>query len=130
MRRVIAIDLFEGTAWYDATSIIGDVGAGEVDTWLMVQRDSVRVVPEWADGLQVLRAAANGGPSFHCRVWHASGGPDRPTVYTVDVRDVDMYWRSCSTWDSDSSRRTASSFARMRGAPTGGTTSDKAEVSA
>lgn len=91
MRRVIAIDLFEGTAWYDATSIIGDVGSGEVDTWLMVQRDSVRVVPEWADGLQVLRAAANGGPSFHCRVWHASGGPDRPTVYTVDVRDVDMY---------------------------------------
>jgi len=44
-----------------------------------------------ANGEQVLREADHGGPSFYCRAWHTTAGPGRPTVYTVDVGDADLY---------------------------------------
>jgi hypothetical protein len=91
MRRLIVIDLFAGPAWRDASDMAGEVGPGDRGAWLMIQPGSVRVVGDWADGEQVLRDAEHGGPSFHCRAWHVTGGPDRPTVLTVDVGDADLY---------------------------------------
>ena len=91
MRRLVVIDLLEGAAWRDASGMMGDLKPGPGDFWLMIQPRSVRVVGDWANGEQVLRDADHGGPSFYCRAWHTTAGRDRPTVYTVDVGDADLY---------------------------------------
>ena len=91
MRRLVVIELFEGPAWRDASAMVGDLTPGPGDFWLMIQPRTVRVVDDWANGEQVLRDADHGGPSFYCRAWHTTAGRDRPTVYTVDVGDGDLY---------------------------------------
>ena len=92
MRRLVVIDLFEGPAWRDASDMIDPIETGPGDDfWLMIQPRSIRAVDDWADGEQVLRDAHHGGPCFYCRAWHTTAGRDRPTVYTVDVGDADLY---------------------------------------
>jgi hypothetical protein len=91
MRRLIVIDLLEGPAWRDASDMLGHIGPGDGEAWLMIQPGSVRVVGDWADGERVLRDEHHGGPSFYCRAWHTTQGRDRPTVHTVDVGDADLY---------------------------------------
>ena len=92
MRRLVVIDLFDGPAWRDASDLIDDLEPHSgADVWLMIQPESVRVVDDWANGQQGLRDAEHGGPSFYCRAWHTSAGRDRPTVYSVDVGDADLY---------------------------------------
>jgi hypothetical protein len=91
MRRVVVLDLLTGPAWRDASDMIGHVDVGDTESWLMIQPTSVERVGDWADGEQVLRDADHGGPSFYCRARHATGGRDRPTLYTVSAGDADLY---------------------------------------
>jgi len=91
MRRLIVLDLLSGPAWRDASDMVGHVEPGGAGAWLMIQAETARVVGDWAGGEQVLRDAEHGGPSFYCRAWHTTGGPDRPTVHTVSAGDADLY---------------------------------------
>lgn len=91
MRRLIVLDLLSGPAWRDASDMVGHVDAGEVGGWVTIKQGGVRVDGDSANGDQVLRDAEHGGPSFHCRVLHTTGGTDRPTVHTVFAGDADLY---------------------------------------
>jgi hypothetical protein len=91
MRRVIVIELFSGPAWRDASDMVGHLEPGAAGGWLLIEADSIRVVPDPPDGKQILRDADQGGPSFLCRAWYTTAGSDRPTVHTVAVGDADLY---------------------------------------
>ena len=91
MRRLIVLELFSGPAWRDASAMVGHVATGDRGAWLLIQPDSVRLVVGEAGEAQELRDAGQGGPSFYCRTWHTTGGPDRPTVHTVAAGDADLY---------------------------------------
>lgn len=91
MRRLIVLDLFSGPAWRDASDMVGHVGQGASGAWLVVEPTGVRVVGGGTNDKQVLRDADQGGPSYYCRVWHTTGGRDRPTVHTVASGDADLY---------------------------------------
>ncbi|MFD1053474.1 hypothetical protein [Terrabacter terrigena] len=91
MRRLIVLDLFSGPGWRDASNMVGHVPPGDAGAWLFIQADRIEVVAGEPDDAQLLRDADDGGPSFYCRAWRTTSGPDRPTVHTVASGDADLY---------------------------------------
>jgi hypothetical protein len=91
MRRLVVLDVLAGPAWRDVSTMSEHLTLGERGGWLMIEPDGVRVVAGPDDGAQTLLDLHQGGPSFCCRVWHTTGGPDRPTIHTVAAGDADLF---------------------------------------
>jgi hypothetical protein len=91
MRRLVVLDLFSGPGWRDASDMVGHIPTGGSGAWLLIEPHAIQVVAGGAREEQSLRDAAQGGPSYRCRAWYTTGGPDRPTVHTVSSGDADLY---------------------------------------
>ena len=91
MRRMVVLDLFSGPGWRDASDMPEHVQAGNSGAWLLIEPGSIRVMDGMAGDLQQLRDADQGGPFLYCHTWYTTGGPDHPTVHTVEVGRADLY---------------------------------------